>query len=83
MARVVANLSDQEIDNIVAFYTTQKSKPAENGQKLLTDITGKCNRCHAGDIAIRRWLYRSSMARTGITWFWHCGPIATASAKIP
>ncbi len=50
MARVVANLSDQQIDNIVAFYTTQKSKPAENGQTLLTDITGKCNRCHAENI---------------------------------
>ena len=47
MARVVANLSDQQIDNIVAFYATQKSKPAENGQMLLADITGKCNRCHA------------------------------------
>ena len=50
MSRLVADLSDQDIDNIVAFYVTQKSKPAEDGQNLLKDITDKCNRCHAGDI---------------------------------
>src|SRR5450830_671092 len=49
MRRLVANLSDQDIDNVVAFYVTQKSKPAENGQTLLKEITDKCNRCHAGD----------------------------------
>jgi cytochrome c553 len=27
----------------------QKSKPAENGQTLLKEITAKCDRCHAGD----------------------------------
>jgi cytochrome c553 len=51
MSRLVSNLSDQDIDNIVAFYVTQKSKPAEDGQNLLRDITDKCNRCHAGDIS--------------------------------
>jgi len=50
MSRLVSNLSDQDIDNIVAFYVTQKSKPSEDGQNLLKDITEKCNRCHAGDI---------------------------------
>ena len=50
MQRLVKDLSDQEIANIVAFYTTQKSKPAEDGQHLLKEITDKCNRCHAGDI---------------------------------
>jgi len=50
MSRLVADLSDQDINNIVAFYATQKSKPAEDGQNLLKDITDKCNRCHAGDI---------------------------------
>jgi cytochrome c553 len=49
MRRLVANLTDQDIDNIVAFYVTQKSKPAENGQTLLKEITAKCDRCHAGD----------------------------------
>jgi cytochrome c553 len=50
MSRLVSNLSDQDIDNIVVFYVTQKSKPAEDGQNLLKDITEKCNRCHAGDV---------------------------------
>ena len=50
MSRLVSELSDQDIDNIVAFYTTQKSKPAESGQTLIKDITDKCNRCHAGNI---------------------------------
>jgi len=49
MSRLVAELSDQEIDNIVAFYTTQKSKPAESGETLLKEITTKCDRCHAGE----------------------------------
>jgi cytochrome c553 len=49
MRRLVANLSDQDLNNIVAFYATQKSKPAENGQTLVKEITDKCNRCHAGE----------------------------------
>jgi cytochrome c553 len=49
MQRLVSTLSDADINNIVAFYTTQKSKPAENGQALLKEITDKCNRCHAGE----------------------------------
>jgi len=49
MQRLVTPLSDQDISNIVAFYVTQKSKPAENGQTLIKEITDKCNRCHAGD----------------------------------
>jgi len=50
MSRMVANLTDQEIADIVAYYTTQKGKPAEDGETLLKDITAKCNRCHANDI---------------------------------
>jgi cytochrome c553 len=50
MSRIVANLTDKEIDDIVAFYATQKGRPAEDGQALLKDIIAKCNRCHANDI---------------------------------
>jgi len=50
MSRMVANLTDKEIDDIVAYYVTQKGKPAEDGQALVKDITDKCNRCHASDI---------------------------------
>jgi len=49
MQRLVSTLSDQDISNIVAFYTTQKSKPAENGQTLLKEITDKCDRCHGSE----------------------------------
>src|SRR5271169_4098005 len=47
MARLVANLSDQDIANIAAFYSVQRSKPAENGQTLLKETTDKCDRCHS------------------------------------
>jgi cytochrome c553 len=50
MSRLVANLGDQDIANIAAFYSTQKSKPAENGQSLLKATTDKCNRCHSGGL---------------------------------
>jgi cytochrome c553 len=50
MSKLVAVLSDQDIANIAAFYATQKSKPAENGQALLKATTDKCNRCHSGGL---------------------------------
>jgi len=50
MSKLVASLSDQDIANIAAFYSTQKSKPAENGQALLKATTDKCNRCHSGGL---------------------------------
>jgi len=59
MMRVVAGLSDADIDNIAAFYTTQKSKPAVNGPALIQDLIQRCNRCHgpgvsSSDIVIPR-----------------------------
>ena len=47
MQRAVAALSDEDIDSIAAYYTVQKSRPAENGQRLIEDIVEKCGRCHA------------------------------------
>ncbi len=46
MQRAVANLSDRDIENLSAFYTVQKSRPAERGQTLVQDLIEKCNRCH-------------------------------------
>jgi len=46
MIRVVAGLTDTDVDNIAAFYTIQKSKPAASGPALVQDLTEKCNRCH-------------------------------------
>ena len=48
MQRQIATLSDEEIANIAAFYTVQRSKPAEKGQRLVQDLAEKCDRCHAG-----------------------------------
>jgi cytochrome c553 len=52
MREYVRALSDRDIDNIAAFYASQKSQPAEHGQKLVQELTDKCERCHgaqAGD----------------------------------
>jgi cytochrome c553 len=46
MREYVAGLSDKEIENIAAFYATQKSQPAEKGQAFLMDLARKCDRCH-------------------------------------
>ncbi|MFN7087993.1 MAG: c-type cytochrome [Burkholderiales bacterium] len=45
----VTGLSDKDIENIAAFYSVQKSKPAEKGQTIVQDLTEKCNRCHGSD----------------------------------
>ncbi len=50
MQRAVAALSDKDIENIAAFYSVQKSRPAEDGQRLIEDLTGKCERCHGGKV---------------------------------
>lgn len=51
MQRAVAAVGDKDIDDIAAFYTVQKSRPAENGQALIQELTDKCNRCHAARAA--------------------------------
>ena len=50
MQRAIAGLSDADIDNLAAFYTVQKSRPAENGERLVQGLTEKCNRCHGSDV---------------------------------
>ena len=51
MRLYVSKLSDADIENVAAFYTTQKSRPAERGQTLVQDLTAKCDRCHTGNPA--------------------------------
>jgi len=46
MREYVAGLSDKDIENIAAFYATQKSRPAEKGEAFLKELAQKCNRCH-------------------------------------
>lgn len=50
MQRAVSRLSDKDIENIAAFYATQKSRPAERGQTLVQELTDKCNRCHGANV---------------------------------
>lgn len=50
MQRAVAGLSERDIQSIAAFYTIQKGRPAESGQRLIEDLTEKCNRCHNGNV---------------------------------
>ena len=47
MRAYVTGLSDKEIENVAAFYTVQKSRPAEKGQTIVKDLVDKCDRCHS------------------------------------
>jgi cytochrome c553 len=50
MEAYVGDLSQQDIENISAFYAVQKSKPAEKGQALVQELIGKCDRCHGASV---------------------------------
>ena len=52
MQRVVAAVvkSDDEAENIAAFYAIQPRTAAERGQTLVQDIADKCNRCHSAGV---------------------------------
>lgn len=49
MQRQITPLNDKDIENIVAFYVVQKSRPAAKGERLVQDLVDKCNRCHASE----------------------------------
>ena len=46
MRTYVTGLSDKDIASIAAFYSVQKSRPAEKGQTIVQELTDKCERCH-------------------------------------
>jgi len=46
MQRYIANLSDKDIDNIVAFYASQQPKAGDQIPSSIQDLAQKCNRCH-------------------------------------
>lgn len=48
MRLYITGLKDKDIQDIAAYYATQKSGPAERGQTMVRDLTEKCDRCHAG-----------------------------------
>lgn len=47
MRLYITGLKDKDIQDIAAYYATQKSGPAERGQTMVKDLTEKCDRCHA------------------------------------
>ena len=46
MQRFVGGLGDKDIDNIVAYYATQKPQAAESVPSSAQELAAKCNRCH-------------------------------------
>ncbi len=46
MRLYITGLSDKDIQNIAAFYSTQKSAASEKGQTMVQQLTDKCDRCH-------------------------------------
>ena len=43
---MLADSSDQEIENIAAFYAVQESRAAEDGRSSAQELIDKCDRCH-------------------------------------
>lgn len=52
MRLYITGLGDAEIRNIAAFYTVQKSRPAERAQTMVRDLTEKCDRCHGAGVEV-------------------------------
>lgn len=50
MRLYITGLKDKDIQDIAAYYATQKSGPAERGQTMVRDLTEKCDRCHAASV---------------------------------
>jgi len=47
---MLAERSDQDIENIAAFYAVQESRAAEDGRTGARELIDRCDRCHGGDI---------------------------------
>ena len=47
---MLADNSDEEIENLVAFYAVQKSQAAESSPVTAEELAGKCERCHGPDV---------------------------------
>ena len=52
MRLYITGLSDADIRNIAAFYTQQKSAPAEKAQTMVRDLIDKCDRCHGAGVEV-------------------------------
>jgi cytochrome c553 len=47
---MLADSTDQEIENIAAFYAVQESRAAEDGLTSAQELINKCDRCHGSGI---------------------------------
>jgi len=47
MRLYITGLSENDIENIAAYYAVQKAGATERGQTLVQDLVEKCDRCHA------------------------------------
>jgi cytochrome c553 len=46
MQRYIAGLSEKDVDDIVAFYTTQAPRASERKPTPTQELAAKCDRCH-------------------------------------
>jgi cytochrome c553 len=46
MERQFGKLSGQQIEDIAAYYSVQKGRPADQGRGLVQQLAEKCDRCH-------------------------------------
>ncbi len=46
----ITGLGEKDIQNIAAYYATQKSKAPEKGESLVQQYTDRCNRCHGAGV---------------------------------
>jgi len=52
MRLYITGLGEQDIRNVAAFYTQQKSSPAEKAQTMVRDLIDKCDRCHGAGVEV-------------------------------
>jgi len=52
MRLYITGLGDPDIRNLAAFYTLQKSSPAEKAQTMVRDLIDKCDRCHGAGVEV-------------------------------
>jgi cytochrome c553 len=52
MRLYITGLGDADIRNIAAFYSVQKSRPAERAQTMVRDLIEKCDRCHGAGVEL-------------------------------
>ena len=46
----MADTTDEEIENLAAFYAVQESQPAESSPLTAQELAAKCDRCHGPEV---------------------------------